>query len=236
MCCFRSYNLICPKCGCGFCWSVGDYITSAEQLMATCPQCGYKDGNGAFIVSKEVNDLRWFGKPATTENYTDERGLPMPKAENEHIFLRKLNGDWTMYRHNQIRGKVETDFQFKIFIREREFLLQNLRNEYIELMDKPMTDSTVSVALTLLEHSSDPRYRKIMNGRLTETLKKNWLYLIEVDDHTIAAMPNENEIEAVINKYRDDVRACYEWCDKILNVIESKAARYFKDNCRFRLQ
>lgn len=99
-----------------------------------------------------------------------------------------------------------------------------------------MTDSTVSVALTLLEHSSDPRYRKIMNGRLTETLKKNWLYLIEVDDHIIAAMPNENEIEAVINKYRDDVRACYEWCDKILNVIESKAARYFMDNCRFRLQ
>ena len=141
-----------------------------------------------------------------------------------------------MYRHNQVRGKMETDFQFKIFIREREFLLQNLRNEYVELMDKPMTDSTVSVALTLLEHSSDPRYRKIMNGRLTETLKTNWLYLIEVDDHTIAAMPNENEIEAVINKYRDDVRACYEWCDKILNVIESKAARYFMDNCRFRLQ
>ena len=122
------------------------------------------------------------------------------------------------------------------WIREREFLLQNLRNEYVELMDKPMTDSTVSVALTLLEHSSDPRYRKIMNGRLTESLKKNWLYLIEVDGHTSAAMPNENEIEAVINEYRDDVLACYEWCDKILNVIESKAARHFMDNCWFRLR
>ena len=107
MCCLRSYNLICPRCGCGFCWSVGDYITSAEQLLATCPQCGYKDGKSAFIVSKERNALKWFGKPATTENYTDEKGLPMPKAENEHIFLRKLNGDWTMYRHNQIRGKVD---------------------------------------------------------------------------------------------------------------------------------
>jgi hypothetical protein len=63
----------------------------------------------------------------------DENGNPMPNTYS--ILFRNLAGEWTEYDCKDVRGKVDSDGQYKIILKGREYDLEGIRNPYDDTED-----------------------------------------------------------------------------------------------------
>lgn len=137
---------------------------------------------------------------ATDTGFVDENGNPMPEQNYLAILFRKLDGEWTEIDYPYMKGKVEKDGQYKIILSGKEYNLQNIKHP------KRSIDSSKN---------------------LTKTLKEEFLYFVEVDLQTVAAMPNESLIEYTINCDSFSLESDLEYCREILKIIDSKEVKDF---------
>ena len=131
----------------------------------------------------------------------DEKGMAMLDRKFGPIIFRKLDGEWIEFDYPLVKGKVEQYGQYKIVLNGNEFILHNIK------------------------HTN--RGHEYSSKELTKILKEDFLYFVEIDQHTVAAMPNERKIEREINRNSYGLYSDLEYCNKILHTIDSKEAKDF---------
>ena len=120
---------------------------------------------------------------AKVKNEINNETLPIPIDGRFGVYFKKKNGEWIKYEYKDVRGKVDSDGQYKVMLSGKEFLLRNglkfPKTKWKQIIYHDILDNE--------EYSMwDKACNKQLNSReLSRVIKHRWVFLEEKDNETI---------------------------------------------------